>query len=117
MVVSIVIASGGHWAILQSFAWSRMLVKNIHDSPLAAAVEKTFDGQHPCDLCKSIASERAKEKNVPKSSTPEKVVLFFERTDVEVRVSAGADLPEPIVAEWLSKSILPETPPPNGVAA
>ena len=55
--------AGGHWAVLQSVAWAEML----HDytqrtGSVAVAVEQTFDGAHPCELCREIATSKAKEQ-------------------------------------------------------
>jgi hypothetical protein len=63
-VVSALIAmSGLHWAVLQSVAWTTMLAENLHSSSFRDAVTKTFDGKHPCCLCKAIASEKKSEQN------------------------------------------------------
>ena len=53
--------AGGHWAVLQSVAWVEML----HDyaqktGSVAVAVEQTFDGAHPCELCREIATSKDK---------------------------------------------------------
>jgi hypothetical protein len=55
--------TGGHWAILQSVAWARMIVDYSRVLPVRTALAQTFDGEHPCALCKGIqkakqASER-----------------------------------------------------------
>ena len=62
MIVALFAAIGGHWAMLQTAAWSAMLVKYSLDTDLASAVEQTFDGRHPCPLCKKIAEGRHNEK-------------------------------------------------------
>ena len=56
MIVALLAATGTHWAALQSVAWTTMLAKNIQSAPLSQALEKTFDGRHPCPLCKAIAA-------------------------------------------------------------
>ena len=53
---------GGHWLVLQSVAWTRMLAENSAQDPLAVAVAKTFDGQHPCPMCLEIREGRQKEQ-------------------------------------------------------
>lgn len=58
MLLVLFAASGGHWMALQSVAWTRMLVAYSQDGHLVTAVARTFDGRHPCALCKKI--ERAK---------------------------------------------------------
>jgi len=42
---------GGHWFALQTVAWVGMFVENRREAPLTEALEKTFDGEHPCSLC------------------------------------------------------------------
>ncbi len=54
--------SGSHWAILQSVAWSRMIVAYSRTATLRTALEQTFDGQHPCNLCKAIQKEQQTER-------------------------------------------------------
>ncbi len=53
---------GGHWLVLQSVAWSGMIVKYARTEGLASAVEKTFDGRHPCGLCAQIAVGKRSEQ-------------------------------------------------------
>lgn len=56
---------GGHWAVLQSVAWGKMVASYSREGSLEKAVEKTFSGQHPCSLCKKISTERQKETKAP----------------------------------------------------
>jgi hypothetical protein len=51
----LVAGTGAHWGALQSVAWTRMLAENLRTVLFADAVVRTFDGQHPCSLCKVIA--------------------------------------------------------------
>lgn len=53
---------GGHWLALQGVAWVTMLVDNSQESSLVDAVSKTFDGQHPCPLCKAVATGQNEER-------------------------------------------------------
>ena len=54
MVLSLCAAVGLHWAALQSIAWVGMLLDYSRSGSVVAAVEMTFDGQHPCPLCNAI---------------------------------------------------------------
>jgi len=53
---------GGHWAILQTTAWVGMVVEYSATFGVQAGLTKTFDGQHPCELCRSIAHHTGAEK-------------------------------------------------------
>jgi hypothetical protein len=59
---SLIIAVGGHWAVLQSVAWFGMMVSYSEDAPLSIALEKTFDGKHPCNLCMLVQEGKKAEK-------------------------------------------------------
>ncbi|HLP77276.1 MAG TPA: hypothetical protein VK327_10195 [Candidatus Paceibacterota bacterium] len=61
-VLLLVLSLGLHWAFLQSVAWVGMIANFSRDASLTEAVSKTFDGDHPCCLCKAIEKGRAEEK-------------------------------------------------------
>jgi len=62
VVLVLVIAIGAHWAVLQSAAWAGMLVNYSHGSTLNEAWTKTFDGKHPCHLCKVVREGKKSER-------------------------------------------------------
>ena len=70
---------GGHWLALQGVAWVTMLVNNSKEGSLVEAVGKTFDGAHPCSLCKAVASgqdeEREQKENLVDASSKLNAVL------------------------------------------
>src|SRR5437016_13366940 len=53
---------GLHWAFLQSVAWVGMVISYSEDATFTEALVKTFDGRHPCSLCKKIAQSNQTEK-------------------------------------------------------
>jgi hypothetical protein len=62
MILAVLSATGTHWLALQSVAWTAMLAENLHSTSWQQAVERTFDGKHPCCLCKQIAAAKKSEK-------------------------------------------------------
>ena len=61
--------------MLQTVAWASMIVDYSRNGALTEAVEKTFDGRHPCRICKEIEKERMEKKHDP-ASTMQKIELF-----------------------------------------
>ena len=61
-VLVLVLSLGLHWALLQSVAWVGMMVSYSRDASFTVAVSKTFDGKHPCAMCKMIKKGRADEQ-------------------------------------------------------
>lgn len=53
--------TGAHWAALQTVAWTTMLASNLRTHSVAEAVADTFDGDHPCPLCRAIAAAKKSE--------------------------------------------------------
>jgi hypothetical protein len=61
-VVSALVAMlGAHWALLQTVAWTTMLADNLCAHSVKEAMTETFDGNHPCPLCKAIAAGKQSE--------------------------------------------------------
>jgi hypothetical protein len=60
-LIAVLLANGGHWAVLQSIAWSRMLVEYARENSVVEAVQMTFDGEHPCEMCHRIEAGRQQE--------------------------------------------------------
>jgi hypothetical protein len=50
-----------------------MLADNLQSNSFQAAAEKTFDGKHPCCLCKAIAAGKQSEKKAEFSFQPHKL--------------------------------------------
>lgn len=84
---------GGPLGVLQVVAWSKMLFSYSQQDGLLIGVKKTFDGEHPCPLCRQIA-EQKKSENSPVPATP---------TDLEKLISKLGNA-------WFV-SDLPTTPP------
>jgi hypothetical protein len=62
IAIMLIVSVGAHWALLQSAAWVGMFIDYSQDSSLTISLHKTFDGQHPCCLCKAIAEGKKSEK-------------------------------------------------------
>ena len=62
VILALVAATNAHWAVLQSVAWTTMLADNLRTHTVTEAVTHTFDGRHPCCLCKAITAGKQSEK-------------------------------------------------------
>ena len=112
LVVAFLAATGGHWALLQTVAWTNMLADNLRTESFSVALTKTFNGQHPCTMCKEISAGKKSEKKAEFPTLGSKLEFVSERpafvfsapTDFRLLVS----LTEPLIS-W---SEAPPTPPP-----
>jgi hypothetical protein len=53
---------GGHWAFLQAGAWVSMILCYSQTVELKTAITQTFDGEHPCPICKTIQEGKKQEQ-------------------------------------------------------
>ena len=53
-ISALVVSLGAPWALLQSVAWVGMLVRYSQETTFRQAVAMTFDGKHPCKLCRLV---------------------------------------------------------------
>ena len=110
---------GGHWAVLQSFAWARMMGQFARQESLASALTKTFDGRHPCALCLVVQQGHQAEQRSQKDQPYLKLgngpdLLCDLRTTPVPAPSMQARQAVPFVPGWHDDFLeSPHTPPPR----
>jgi len=110
-VVVLTFALGGHWAILQSVAWMTMVAGYSQTAPLKEALVKTFDGKHPCSICKFVANGKKSEQKQETQKLLTKLDFFLAST------TAGLFPPAPDALHFTpppaarARSDTPPTPP------
>jgi hypothetical protein len=117
LIFALLAATGAHWAILQSFAWTTMLAQNLHVDSFTEAVTRTFDGKHPCNLCKAIAAGKSSEKKA-EFTAPLMRFEFPPAPRCPAVIAPDRFVRLPLVnesAESLSQQ--PPTPPPRSIFA
>ena len=116
MVLMACVSIGMPWGVVQGIAWARMLVTFAGETSLMQAVEMTFDGEHPCELCQM--ARKAQNKPAPQSPTPEKAAIKFLATASEAapRLLMPPSLPmafSPLSSYFSIFGHEPEKPPPR----
>jgi hypothetical protein len=53
----------GHWAVMQSVAWARMVQQYSQTTSLANSLRDTFSGKKPCSMCEQIVAARSNRPN------------------------------------------------------
>jgi hypothetical protein len=113
VVLVLVSTLSAHWALLQTVAWTTMLANNLQSGSLQDAMAKTFDGNHPCCLCKAIAN--AKNSQQKNHMTLEKQKLDFPPYDQQLVLIAPSRLDLFSRKNSFAESFFPKplTPPPR----
>ncbi len=113
VILALVYSIGVHWFFLQSIAWVGMVVNYSQGSSLTVAVRKTFDGRHPCSLCKAIQRGKNAEK--------QKQIVTNELKFDWITAGPGQLLKAPprlrmatcFADVWSDRSQAPPSPPPR----
>lgn len=61
-LIAILCGSIGQWIVLQSVAWTTMILRSSQQISLVKAVSQTFDGNHACNLCKGLTAAQHSQK-------------------------------------------------------
>jgi hypothetical protein len=107
---------GGHWGVLQTVAWANMIwTYSTQDGSVLAGAKKTFDGEHPCNMCDSIKEAKKQEKKAPEILSATKKIELFALNDANllpVPVSAPFQFPHSPNLAADSRPQSPEAPVP-----
>jgi hypothetical protein len=118
VVISLVTMLGAHWALLQTVAWTAMFADNLRTHSLSESVARTFDGKHPCPICKAVAAGKKSEKKSEFTLQTQKLE-FPPVKDNPVLILPSSFRLLPMPADLLAESLIqkPLTPPPRGFFA
>src|SRR5438874_2802186 len=79
-------AIGLHWIALQSLAWTTMIIDYSKRAPICQAITQTFDGAHPCSLCRAVnAGKNSEKKSDLQAPTPKIDMICVWRTASSLR--------------------------------
>jgi len=116
-VAALVLTTGLHWAALQTVAWTTMFASNLCCDSLSCAVCKTFDGLHPCCLCKAIAAAKREQKK--SEAVLAALKMEFPPTTGKLNLFPPAQFEVVPVKDAFAKSLFskPLLPPPRSLFA
>jgi hypothetical protein len=77
LIILLFWVTGGQWLMLQSVAWINMVRDYSQSSTLSRALIKTFDGNHPCPLCRFIQKEKSAQNSAKTIPTPPKNLFLL----------------------------------------
>ena len=114
---------GLHWNALQVVGWVGMAVEFSRTRPVADALEMTFDGKHPCDLCKLVQNQGPLSEDDPQSPPKSKselkllVASIWENPLVSLKPSAEITaFPDEPRRASLARERPPVPPPRNALS-
>ena len=109
----LILAVGGHWAVLQSVAWVGMTISYAKEASLSDAIKMTFDGQHPCKLCKVVEQGKKAERKQATLKAETKLDFFCLRALAFLLPTRPLTLVNSVDDAALHRALPPPTPPPR----
>jgi|SRR6185312_1600950 len=117
LAVALLYGSGAHWLLVQGAAWAGMLAARSGRASVSQAVTTTFDGAHPCRVCRLV------ERGAASGSAPRAVVsssavdfAFLGALSVTPELVAFGFETSPAPA-YASRAPAPLSPPPDVLRA
>jgi hypothetical protein len=112
-VMVLLLTLGLHWALLQSVAWTGMLISYSRQNPFPDAVRMTFNGEHPCRMCQAINEGRREEKQNEKLAPVNKIPLAIIWQAPVFCFESERQLPSPVDSTFASRAEPPPKPRPK----
>ena len=113
-MLTLTLSLGVHWTFLQSVAWVGMVVSYSHNATLGEALAKSFDGRHPCKLCKAVQEGKQSEKKQDVLKVEGKKEFCFESKMSITFAPTNFTLLCAPSDSALSRIETPPVPPPRG---
>ena len=116
VMAALSLSIGLHWNLLQVVAWASMVVRYAQDATVVEALAMTFDGQHPCCMCKAIEKGKQQERQAPQQKEDgSKLQLIAAPCDAWLVPHRPCWRTLPELDQALLMSMEPPVPPPRTV--
>ena len=114
LVLALACSIGLHRMFLQAVAWTGMIATYSRNATLGEALAKTFDGQHPCNLCNLVRHGKASEKKQEAIKVKTKIDFWMplRPVTVEPREVASSNFAA-FASDIRTRSDSPPVPPPR----
>lgn len=111
-------ANGAVWNVVQMVAWAKMFHGYAQVMPAAQALELTFDGSAPCDLCHiSQDAQDTARQQLPQDAAlgggAEKILLIADSAPAVVLVPPATAWPDLAHEAGLTRTGTVPVPPPR----
>jgi len=111
---SFLISIGMHTAVLQAAAWARMTVDFARRDTVAVSLEKTFDGRHPCPICRALKTTGSPASLTPAPTHSRLAFVAPTAAPNAARVASFWGVASPPLP-LLQSAVFPFAPPPKAV--
>ncbi len=109
---------GGPASLLQTLAWSNMFIGFVAEDGVGLALEKTFDGEHECQICKFVKESEDELKANNPSSKKNTFEISSKQCAHSLQLEHHAQMPSTcchqyVCMQWENIDLGPPVPPPQ----
>lgn len=90
-----------------------MLARNLQATSFREAVSETFDGKHPCCLCKAVAAGKKSEKKNEFIASWKPLEFIPTQTAFTFQSPQDFSLQPELLVTWRAMTHEPQVPPPR----
>lgn len=124
ILAALMVSIGGQWMVLQGVAWLSMAVTySVESGSVSSGLSKTFDGDHPCPLCKAVqkGSQEERDPAAPAAGGKSLVQSKAELCSFEI-IRLFPPAASRLDVAWLdlkapARTTAPDGPPPRALTA
>lgn len=116
LVIALLISMGLPWACLQSVAWVNMVVSYSQETSFIEALGMTFDGRHPCKICKAVTQREKKTQSTVAKTEKQKLSWTLLGVDKFIPATLVISMVQEPLFHLEKVFGRPPTPPPKQVS-
>ncbi len=110
-------ANGAVWNVVQVVAWAKMFHEYAQVMPVGDALDLTFDGSAPCDMCSIAQGGQDTARQLPAEAAlgggSEKILLMADWAPTDVLVTPEFVWPGLVHEAGLTRTEAVPVPPPR----
>lgn len=103
---------GLHWIVLQSVAWAGMFVDYSTDYSLVEAIDKTFDADNKCNLCRFVEEGTQSDAESERLMKTVKFDVLNSWSTAGAFAPATLEVPLEQFSHAFTRAMAPPSPPP-----
>ncbi|MFO1500111.1 MAG: hypothetical protein U1G07_17265 [Verrucomicrobiota bacterium] len=114
VVMMLCLVLGLHWTFLRTVGWVNMFASFAQTGTVHEALVKTFDGSHPCSMCKFVKNAKHGEKKEQSINPDGKLNLMLTVSLSSLNPPTAYTWLLPLRDNtWLGRTEAPPLPPPR----
>lgn len=115
ILAALMVSIGGQWMVLQGVAWLGMAVTySVESGSFSSGLSKTFDGEHPCPLCRAVKKASQEERAPATPATGKSIAKTKAELCLDSSIRLFPPQAQPLPVERMDQTARARTNAPDG---